>query len=76
MATKNELESLQDLLAVTMRAELESGEAGAATLNVVRQFLKDHNIQLKGSDEIGALAACLADVDESEMPENVHKMNR
>jgi HEAT repeat protein len=66
---------LQDLFAKTLKEAL-ANDPGAATLNVIRQFLKDHNIPLRGSAEVGALENALAEYDESELPENVARINR
>lgn len=43
-APEAELSDLHGTLARTMRTRLESGEATAADLNAIRQFLKDNGI--------------------------------
>lgn len=44
-AHETELQELHELMAKVMRAKLESGEVDAATLNSIRQFLKDNGIE-------------------------------
>ena len=43
--TVNDLGELHGLLARTLAEALQSGEATPAHLNVVRQFLRDNNIE-------------------------------
>ena len=44
-ATKEELSELHGLLAKTFKKILDSGDYKASDLNVIRQFLKDNNIE-------------------------------
>lgn len=47
---KQELDHLFRALAKALADKLESGEASAADLGVVRQFLKDNNIGISPGD--------------------------
>ena len=49
-ATVNNLGELHGLLARTLAETLRSGEATPAHLNVVRQFLRDNNIECFGAN--------------------------
>jgi hypothetical protein len=49
-ATVNNLGELHGLLARTLAETLQSGEATPAHLNVVRQFLRDNNIECFGAN--------------------------
>lgn len=62
-ASEEALELLHAGLALAMKERLESGEATAADLNVIRAFLKDNNIDAiptKGSP-LGDLVDSLPD---------------
>ena len=48
--TVNDLGELHGLLARTLAEALQSGEATPAHLNVVRQFLRDNNIECLGTN--------------------------
>ena len=76
MADMDAMKELQDLVARELASQIKSGEAGAAILSVARTFLKDHNVPLRGSADVGALAGVLAEYSEDELPENVRRLNR
>lgn len=44
-ATEDALAALHGALADEMRKRLQSGEVDAATLNAIRQFLKDNHVE-------------------------------
>jgi len=48
--TVNDLGELHGLLARTLTENIKSGEATPAHLNVVRQFLRDNNIECLGAN--------------------------
>lgn len=50
-ATEDILAALHGDLADAMRKRLESGEATASDLNVIRQFLKDNGINSDGQSD-------------------------
>lgn len=60
-ASEDVLKSLHNALAQDLLRRLQSGEATAADLNVVRQFLKDNNISADGAKSplLGALVDSL-----------------
>lgn len=61
------LEALYDTMVVAMQAALDQeGGAGAPTLNVIRQFLKDAGIEAKATrgSALGNLAGSLPTFDD------------
>ena len=64
-ATEGALASLHGCFALHLMERLKSGDATASDLNVIRQFLKDNNINCAGeqSDTMKELAASLPEFD-------------
>lgn len=64
-ATEDMLASLHGALAEAMKQRLNSGQATASDLNVIRQFLKDNGINVDGErdPEIKSLTDDLPDLD-------------
>lgn len=64
-ATEELLSSLHGAMADAMKKKLDSGEATASDLNVIRQFLKDNGINADGekSEQLQGLVDELPDLD-------------
>jgi Xaa-Pro aminopeptidase len=72
-APKPVLEELHDALARAMKAKVDAGDLDAATMNAIRQFLKDNNIEapVGGTEATNELKAALTKLPFGEDPRDL-----